>query len=123
MKSAALDEAARQVAQPRPPSGDSAAVEVWCDNRKMPINVTICPDYGGWLPLFLDMIGPTRRENWPTLSPSVIRRLEAYNDWCLEPVPKNPIRRRREDRWWIAELSSLADAVQAELGDEYTVIR
>lgn len=89
----------------------------------MPTNVTICPDLGGWLPLWLDMIGPTQREDWPTLSASVIGRLEAYNEWSLAPLPKNPISRRREDRVWNAKLQALADAVQAELGDEYIVTR
>ncbi|TGN32706.1 hypothetical protein [Aeromicrobium chenweiae] len=86
----------------------------------MTTELRILSDLGGWLPLWNED-GPTQPSDWPTLSPSVISRLVAYNDWCLAPIPKNPLKRRRERRTWALELAALASAVQAELGDKFTV--
>jgi hypothetical protein len=86
----------------------------------VPTKVTLCPDLGGWLPLFVGDIGPTRAEDWPTLSSNTIARLEAYNDWCIFPT-RNPWTRWREARFWDREIPRMVAAVQADLGDEYIV--
>lgn len=84
----------------------------------MKIRVDLEGDYAGW-PLW----GPSRPDDWPTLSDAVKRDLIAWNDDYCSPARESrlPWRRRRQEREYIAASHALAVRVQAELGDQYDV--
>lgn len=84
--------------------------------------VRLFPDWGHPWPLWESDAGPDMSPQDYGLSPGLTKRLRRwYDTWYRETEPGEPWRDRALHRRWREEGDRLAEDLQTELGDDFSV--